>query len=802
MTRPELLDSSPSSLPMEMSQTSESPAPSNIYRIAWQRKSLLILGLVIGVVIGALYYSQKDPAYQSTSLIAVLRKNPNMLPMQDPRTMVMDDYVTFHAQLLRTPLILRSVVQDNDIKKLETFTGKSLSDMMTLIMGGLLVNRDTRDANARSPILQLTFKGPNANDCQSILDGIIKHYKTYLKVTYENQGSDLLQSIKNYERILKDDLARLSKQHQTFRDQNRPVMSSKEGKNPIVSKLESLLGERIKIRQNVIDITTRLKVMEEGAQAKMGLSLLYLMPSSSLVRQGQEGASMPVMNTSEQLMRLQVAQKTLASKVGPNHPDLKDLALQIDSLEKYLSDQTKELNATGQAKDSLTTRETPIQSALNSFKLELKRLEMELKAIDEEISHDWEDAKEMSKVEMVDQDFENSKRQYNELLSAVLKQISTAKLFKDDEVYYAQIMQEPTLAQKVEPRLLVIMTLSVVLGLLGGFGLAYLADMTDKSFRSPEEIRRRLNIPVIGHVPMLLSEEESAKLEGAINGPDPTLVTYYRPKSRKAEVFRGIRTALYFSTRGEGHKVIQITSPNMGDGKTTLSSNLAVSIAQSGKQTILIDADFRRPRLHKYFAVPSEKGFASVLTGQCDLRDAIQPTVIPGLSVLPCGPIPPNPAELLTSPRFKELMDELREQYDYVIVDTPPLLVVTDPCAVAPRVDGVLLTMRVVKNGRPIAERAKDILLSLGAKPLGIVVNGVAMTGPSGIGYGYGYGYGYGQYDYAQAYQYKYEYSDRYYAGYGDEGYYQDREATEITPEMPHSAGAANRLPTSEPTNT
>jgi len=434
------------------------------------------------------------------------------------------------------------------------------------------------------------------------------------------------------------------------------------------------------------------------------------------------------------------------------------------------------------------------------FDLELMRYDNMLTTFDTEIAKERDSLKDMSKAEVKDQDFRDKKTNMNKLITSLTEQLNSTKLNSNaDEVNFsAETIQPATMAMKVEPRLFVIMVLSSIFGLLGGFGLAYLADMTDKSFRSPEEIRRRLNIPVVGHIPILISEEESAKLEGAINGPDPTLITYYRPKSRKSEVFRGIRTAIYFSTKGESHKVIQITSPNMGDGKTTLSSNLAVSIAQSGKQTILIDGDFRRPRLHKVFAVPSEKGFATALMGQADLRDCIQPTVIPGLSLLPCGPIPPNPAELLTSPRFKELMDELREQFDYVLIDTPPLLVVTDPCVVAPRVDGVLMTMRVTKNGRPIAERARDILVSLGAKPLGIVVNGVSMQGPTGYGYGsgYGYGYGYGQYDYAQAYQYKYDYSDRYYAGYGDEGYYQDRDATDLTPPMPHSDGAeGNRLP-------
>src|SRR5207244_2343842 len=130
-----------------------------------------------------------------------------------------------------------------------------------------------------------------------------------------------------------------------------------------------------------------------------------------------------------------------------------------------------------------------------------------------------------------------------------------------------------------------------------------------------------------------------------------------------AEAYRAVRTALYFNSQGVGHQVIQVTSPNVSDGKSTLAGNLAVSIAQSGKRTIIIDADCRKPRVHKIFNVPSEIGLASVIAGTADLDAAIQPSLVPNLSVLPCGPRPANPAELLTSPRFKELLDLIRSRY-------------------------------------------------------------------------------------------------------------------------------------------
>jgi capsular exopolysaccharide synthesis family protein len=197
---------------------------------------------------------------------------------------------------------------------------------------------------------------------------------------------------------------------------------------------------------------------------------------------------------------------------------------------------------------------------------------------------------------------------------------------------------------------------------------------------------------------------------------------------------------------------------------------LAVTIAQSGKKTLLVDADLRKSRIHKIFSLSSEVGLASVLGQGVEVADAVQESSIADLTLLPAGPPPPDPSELLTSPRFAELLDLLREKYEYVVIDTPPILPVTDACVVAPRVDGVLLMIRISKHGRPLAERAKDILNGVGAKLAGIIVNAIDEDKSRASGYGsYGYsyaGYGYGGYGYGG-----YGYGGY---GYGSYGYGDD----------------------------
>jgi capsular exopolysaccharide synthesis family protein len=317
--------------------------------------------------------------------------------------------------------------------------------------------------------------------------------------------------------------------------------------------------------------------------------------------------------------------------------------------------------------------------------------------------------------------------------------------------YEAEIIAPPGPGLKVAPRPLLVFTAAILLGLLAGFGLATMAELSDQSFRTPEEIRRRLGMPVVGHVPYFEPDERAVQPADGSPALDPILCTVHHPKSREAEGYRGVRTALLFNAREGKNKVIQVTSPDTGDGKSTLASNLAISLAQAEKRVILIDADFRRPRQHKLFGVSAERGLASVINGEAELCEVIQETAVEGLFVLPCGPIPPNPAELLTLTRFQELLALIRDQYDFVVIDTPPLLAVTDPCVVVPHVDAVILTVRISKNARPHATRARDILTTLGAKVLGVVVNGVGRD-IKGYGYdSYRYGYAYKYYNY-QAY--------------------------------------------------
>ncbi|MEZ6016921.1 MAG: polysaccharide biosynthesis tyrosine autokinase, partial [Planctomycetota bacterium] len=268
-----------------------------------------------------------------------------------------------------------------------------------------------------------------------------------------------------------------------------------------------------------------------------------------------------------------------------------------------------------------------------------------------------------------------------------------------------------------------------LLGGLLGCGLAWLRALLDRKVRSEEDVTRATGLPLIGALPRTKLREQKAD---AIQAWDE--------HHALAEAARTLRTAISFSMpKGKG-TVLQVTSADKGDGKSTTSSQLAIAMAQAGQRTLIIDADLRSPRVAKVFHLGNEDGLSNILAQDVPFDQVVRPTRIDNLDVLTSGPIPINPAELLNSEAFGALLDDLQLRYDRILIDTPPVLAVSDARVVAVRAEATLLVARVDKTNRKRAESAVERLTSVGARVLGVILNDV----PRGIGYGYGYGYGYG----------------------------------------------------------
>jgi capsular exopolysaccharide synthesis family protein len=295
------------------------------------------------------------------------------------------------------------------------------------------------------------------------------------------------------------------------------------------------------------------------------------------------------------------------------------------------------------------------------------------------------------------------------------------------------------------PNITRIMLLSLLVGFAGSIGLALLLEYFDRSLRTPEDVERQLHLPFLGMVPHYAlgngnghrSPSKPKELPRPAEQGEKALDRYvpYRLSvsdigSSASEALKTVRTSFLLAFPGSPPRSVLITSSRAGEGKTFISCNLAVALTQLNKRVILIDADMRNPHIHKVWNIPNDRGLSIFLTSDVSSSSVMQPSPVPTLSLMASGPKTPRPAELLASERFGELLRELESKYDFVIVDSPPILPVTDSVILASRVQSVLMVVRGGVTPRDVVKMAKKKLSSSNGVIAGTVLNGIDMTDP------------------------------------------------------------------------
>lgn len=453
-----------------------------------------------------------------------------------------------------------------------------------------------------------------------------------------------------------------------------------------------------------------------------------------------------------ELGRLEAERNQLGTKFTSNYPKMQQLDSQISRLKGAITAQREQL-LTGLKAKALAIAE------------EEKNLREEL---EQQKSQTFELSKRQVQYNVLNRELTTSR----DLLQNVLRQIKETSLAVESNssnvsvVDYAMIPETPSYPRK---RLYVLGGL--LAGLLFGIAVALALSYLDNTVRTPDDVISRLKVPALGVVPGFESEKDQPErlkigvaasagapaARGVIDGPPggPTTVAPFSPlnslgdshpsvdshsqfpvmflkspRSLASEAYRSIRTAILLSQAGEPPRTLLVTSAQSSEGKTTSSVNLAVSLASAGGRVCIIDADLRRPNVHKYFNIPSDSpGLVEVLTGHRSLADVAHRDLLKRLTVVTSGTIPPNPAELVGSVEMAGLIDRLASEFDYTIIDSPPILPVTDSVILSRYVDGVVLVVKSASTPTKVVMDAKNRLRNCGARILGIVLNNVDIRG-------------------------------------------------------------------------
>ncbi len=314
--------------------------------------------------------------------------------------------------------------------------------------------------------------------------------------------------------------------------------------------------------------------------------------------------------------------------------------------------------------------------------------------------------------ERMNREAENNRRLYESVLRR-LKDIELSGLLRTTNVRVLDPARPSFAPIKPDVRRSVLMAL--LFGLVAGCGVVVLLEMLENTVSSQADVEERLGLAFLGFVP---------RVEGKAESPgERDLYVHRQPKSSVAECCRAIRTNLLFMSPDKPFKTLVVTSSGPQEGKSTTCIFLGVAMAQSGNRVLLLDTDMRRPRLHKAFGVPNDVGISSLVVGEGTLDKAVKSTEVPNLFVLPCGPIPPNPAELLHTQAFADLLKAAGERFDRIVLDSPPLNAVSDSAVLATRADGVVLVLRAGKTNREAARRALRSLADVQAQMYGAILN-------------------------------------------------------------------------------
>ena len=478
----------------------------------------------------------------------------------------------------------------------------------------------------------------------------------------------------------------------------------------------------------VQEITNLEKAASDATQQRVIVEARYrilqtLPPEQILSSQtpiGGEGTSNLLTSLRVQRSSDQAELARLTSVYGPNHPQVKQLNAHIHEVESELAAQQKRV--VSEAKDALDAAQMSENQARNILEARIHEI--------------YGQRDDLVQYELLSQEYESNRSMYERILTQLREAAVDAGLESAD-ISVVDLAEPPIRASSISLRYLILAGL--LLGFLVGLVIAILLERIDTRISDSRQLQELLGLPGLAIIPQT---NWKAKEEERQTDVGPEML--WDPRSSFAEAFRVFRTSIQLSSAARQSRVIAITSCQPSEGKSTVATNLAATLAQAGKNVILVDTDMRRPSIFWRLGLQVKTGLSEYLTGNTRLEDVIQKhATIPGLALLPSGFSPPLPADLLASETMKDLVEKLRSEYDYVIFDTPPVLSVTDPLIVAAQADGVVLVVRQGICTRAMLTRANEILREVDLKIYGFVLNGVNVNLPEYYGY-----MGYYAYDY------------------------------------------------------
>jgi polysaccharide biosynthesis transport protein len=705
------------------------------YLLILRKHQWLILSFLLAVTtIVAIATFRMQPIYVATTRIELDRENANILPFQGTDSydaiMDLDNYIETQSKILTSETLALQTIRNNGLSARSEFSSPdgpseavaigSLANQkrppeLGIFLGGLSVRRVPN-----SHLMDVSFESTDPQLAARIVNA---HIASYIEQNFRSK----YEATTRASVWLTDQLTELKIRVQKAEDAR--IAYERQNQIWTLDDKQNITSQRL------ADINKQLTDAQSERMKKESLYQFAKSGNLDAVPQIQSNAAL----TDLFKKRSDVSSEytDALSQYGPNFPKVQRLQAQLKEFDQSIEKEKKNiLDALESDYREAQQRESLLAQALDQQKTETNQM-----------------AGKLVEYNILKREAEANKTLYEGLMTK-LKETAISQGLRSSNIRVvdpAMIPSTPSRPAKARN-----LALGFLVGLVGGIGLALLREYLDNTVKTPNDIETLSRLPSLAVVPQFSGSNGNSNKRGLLQGPAVNgqekrieLVAEHLPKSQIAEAFRALRTSILLSQANHPPQVILVTSALPREGKTTAAANLAVTLAQLGDRTVIVDADLRKPGVGRLLNLGGGKhaGLSSYLAGvsSLDLVCVPHPT-IPNLVAIPTGPLPPNPADLLSSYKLADGIAELRTKFKFIVIDSPPVMAATDAVILSVQTDGVLLVVRSGETPKEAFTRTRDLLNSVKCRILGVVLNAVDSSAPdyyySYRYYPYSYGYG------------------------------------------------------------
>jgi capsular exopolysaccharide synthesis family protein len=647
-------------------------------RIVLKHVWVIVAFFVVVVTAVTIHTFRLKPVYQAKAQINIRRESPSLNKIQDLWNFyaTQREYMETQYRLIASKRIARKAFDKLGLEKDPAF--QKLPKPVVAFQSGIRVEplKDTF-------LVDVIYEGEDPKKIARWVNEIVQVYIDYHNIQKTASSLEaernIAEEMPKIEKKLRDAEEALFR----FQEENK-ILSFEDEKDILYQNLAEYESALRAVKRERIDAEVQFNTVARARKGNMPLELIPEVQKNKLIQQ-----------LKIDLVRQEQEYLGDRAKYRDTLPRIKQAKERLELLlVQYRKEVENVVNEISERYKEIVAKETKLKAERDAVRLQLRELQPK-----------------QALYQKLQTTVEQNRTIYNDY-SKIRMELETATSVNLNEIILVDPADVPT--RPVKPNRLLNITMAILVGLLGGVGLAFFLEYVDDSVKGPEDVERYLRTPLLGVVPRFGRNYTDRKRD---------LVSIDEPKSTISELFRSARTGILFSSAEGEPRSLLIWSAGSSEGKTMVATNLAVTMAQAKNRILLVDADLRRPRVHKTFNLGNDAGLSTYLSGQQEVDDLLHETEVENLSVLPAGPAPPDPSELLGSARMKSLLGLLRMKFDRIIIDSAPALAVTDAALIGGLVDGIVQVVASSKVSRKLLVRGIEQMTKVGGNNLGAILN-------------------------------------------------------------------------------